>query len=82
MAELHDGDTFKLGGREYTLYAEFLDTNGRLAFRITDRLGKGILVDNGSMERLHLLLHIALGYEQMGALDEFTKNFNGLGHSG
>lgn len=76
MAELHDGDTFKLQGGNYPLYAEFLDTNGRLGFRVTDKLGRGVLLEGGSMERLHMLLGIALKHEQMGSLDEFMANFN------
>ena len=60
MAELHDGDSFLIRGGENPLFAEFLDTNGRMAFRLTDKHGSGILLEKDCIATLSVLLDTAL----------------------
>lgn len=73
MAKLHDGDVFKLSDNP-SMYLEFLDTNGRVAFRITDRHGKGLCLERDALNRLFLLLAVLLDKPEMNWYDEITKN--------
>jgi hypothetical protein len=57
---LHDGDTFQLRGGDSPLFAEFLDTDGRRAFRVTNRVGAGLLFEAQDMAAFSVLLAIAL----------------------
>ncbi len=76
MAGLHDGDTFVISTGDNPIYAEFLDTNGRLGWRLVDRHGKGILLDRSAMERLSLLTQIALGFDERN-LQDFMRTYGG-----
>ena len=78
MATLHDGDTFLLSGGPNPIYAEYLNTNGRLGWRIVDKYGKGILFEQSAMDRFSLLIQIALGQQAPGSLDEFLRNHGGM----
>jgi len=55
--KLHDGDLFDVsGGTGSPIYAEYLNTNGRQGLRITDSLGRGVLIDDVKIENLHQIL--------------------------
>ena len=57
---IHDGDTFLLRGGDRPLFAEFLDTDGRIGLRVSDRLGNGILLEGDCMGALSILLDTIL----------------------
>lgn len=77
MASLHDGDLFNLSPGDNPIYAEFLDTRGRLGWRLVDKYGHGILLERSAMERLTVLMQVALGHQSLNSLDEFTRNHGG-----
>jgi len=55
-----DGDTIKLSSGENAITAEFVNTNGRLAWRLYDRHGKGIMLTEDEMRLLGALIANAL----------------------
>lgn len=74
MAELHDGDLFNLNpGTDNPVYVEYLATNGRLAWRLVDKYGHGILLERSAMDRFSILIDIALGRKFIGSLDDFEN---------
>lgn len=51
MRRLHDGDLIKLGEGENSIYAEFINTPGRLpSWRMTNKIGAGILLTHDQAE--------------------------------
>lgn len=74
MGKLHDGDTFLLRGGPNPLFAEFLDTNGRLGFRLSDKHGNGILLEAECMAALSVLLDTVLGKPSPDHFSWFTSN--------
>lgn len=70
---LYDGSVWQLVGGENPLYAEFLDTNGRLGWRLTDKYGYGVLLELEAMRRFFLLLSVALGHEDTQALAGYNE---------
>ena len=55
-----DGDVIRLSPHENATRAEFVDTGGRLAWRLYDRHGKGILILEDEMRLLAKLIINAL----------------------
>lgn len=73
MAEIHDGDVFNLCPGANPIYAEFLETNGRLGWRLVDKYGHGILLEATAMARFSVLIGIALKEQSLNSLDDFGK---------
>lgn len=57
MEIIHDGQAFRI---DENCWGEFLNTRGRLGWRLTDRLGRGILIEKDGMVNLMRLLEISL----------------------
>lgn len=74
MAELHDDDLFVIQHGENPIFAQFLDTNGRLGWRLMDKYGRGILLEQAAMERFCILLQIALGHTDADKMNLFIGN--------
>jgi len=55
-----DGDVIRLSSHENAIKAEFVDSDGRLAWRLYDRHGKGILILEDEMRLLAKLINNAL----------------------
>ena len=69
---LHDGDTFLIRGGENPLFVEYLDTNGRRAVRVTNRLGHGILLEEDCMGAFSVLLDTILDKPTPNVFDYFS----------
>lgn len=74
MAELHDGDLFLLAPHPNPIFAEYLNTHGRKGWRLYDKHGVGVLLEVGAMERLSLLVDIALGRKTVNRLATFDSD--------
>ena len=55
-----DGEVFKLSPHANATTAEFVDSSGRIAWRLYDRHGKGILLLEDEMRLLAKLINNAL----------------------
>lgn len=52
MEHLRDGDVIQIRSGDNPLHGEWLDTNGRIGMRVTDKYGRGILLERDCMARL------------------------------
>lgn len=59
-----DGDVFALSQEENATKAEFVNTNGRMAWRLYDRFGKGVLLTEEQMALLASLTTNALSNKE------------------
>lgn len=59
----YDGEVFKLSREEDATRAEFVNTNGRIAWRLYDRHGRGVLLTKDEMRLLSTLTNNALADE-------------------
>jgi hypothetical protein len=73
MGKLHDGDTYLLRGGESPLFAEVLDTDGRIAIRLTDRFGGGILLEAPCMAALSVIIDTMLEKPAPDCLEYFKS---------
>ena len=55
-----DGEVFALNGGDNRVHAEFLNTNGRIGWRLYDRFGRGILLTEEEIRKLVILSVAAL----------------------
>jgi hypothetical protein len=60
MEHLRDGDVIQIRSGDNPLHGEWLDTNDRIGIRITDKYGRGILLERDCMARLHELFSQAV----------------------
>lgn len=56
-SKLHDGDMIKLAAHENSLIVEFVNTPDRgIAWRMYDRLGRGVLLTHDQAEEFYKVL--------------------------
>ena len=65
-----DKEVFALNSIDNRVYAEFLNTNGRIGWRLYDRFGRGILITEEEIRKL-----VALSVSALNSLD-VEKNQN------
>ena len=59
-----DGEVFALNSGENRVYAEFLNTKGRIGWRIYDRFGRGVLITEEEIRKL-----VQLSIQALNSLD-------------